>query len=406
MSNIVIGISSGIAAYKISDLIKKLIKSGHYINVIMTKNSVHLISPGKVEELTGNKVFLNLFEENFTPEKILDERKVDHIEVAKNADLFIVAPATANTTAKLAMGIADDFLTTAILATTAPVLICPSMNTNMWNHPATQKNLKQIQSFGYEILFPATGKLACGTHGRGRLPETQEIEQTVEMILSRKKILKGQKVIITSGGTTEPIDDARVITNRSSGKMGKALAEAAYRYGANTTFIRAERSVKSNLPIKQVTFTTSTDLEKILQHEVKNADIIFHAAAVSDFIPNKVDGKINSDKRLEIEFEPTRKIINKIKNINSKCILVAFKAVSTSDESEIKVKTDKLFKNSHADYIIVNNISRTDIGFESDENEVQILGNDGKIKFIPINSKEAIAREIVEKIFKTDQLSK
>jgi len=188
--------------------------------------------------------------------------------------------------------------------------------------------------------------------------------------------------------------------------MGKALAEAAYRYGANTTFIRSDRSIKSSHPIKQVIFTTSAELEEILLHEVKNADIIFHAAAVSDFIPNKVDGKINSDKRLEIEFEPTRKIINKIKNINSKCILVAFKAVSTSDESEIKVKTDKLFKNSHADYIIVNNISRTDIGFESDENEVQILGNDGKIKFIPINSKEAIAREIVEKIFKTDQLSK
>lgn len=393
MSHIVIGISSGIAAYKIEDLIIQLKKNGHDIQVIMTQNAVHLISPGKVEELTGHKVFLNLFEKNFVPEKILDRRKVDHIEIAKRADLFVIAPATANTTAKMASGLADDFLTTALLATTAPVLVCPSMNTNMWYHPATQRNLQLIQSYGYEILEPESGTLACGTHGIGRLPSIPMIVTKIEELLAQKKLLHGKKVVVTSGGTIEPIDDARVITNRSSGKMGKALAEAAYRAGADVTLIHAGHAVVSNLPINRISFHSSNDLSTILENELSDADILFHAAAVSDFTVRQSAGKIESSQAFDLHLVPAEKIIDKVKKWNKNILLIGFKAVSVPFN---KKNVIKLFQNAHADYVIVNDISRPDTGFESDTNEVLIVDKNGKTKKIAKAAKGKIAEEIIQ----------
>ncbi|PJE62016.1 bifunctional phosphopantothenoylcysteine decarboxylase/phosphopantothenate--cysteine ligase CoaBC [Candidatus Roizmanbacteria bacterium CG10_big_fil_rev_8_21_14_0_10_39_12] len=422
MSHIVIGISSGIAAYKSLDLIQLLKKDNHKIYVMMTKKAMHIVSPGKIEEITGYPVFVNVFEDSFSYEQILKRKKVDHIEVAKKADIFVVVPSTANTIAKFAAGLADDFISTSILATTAPVLICPSMNDKMWHHPATQRNLKTLTSFGYEIMMPDTGSLACGTDGIGRLPDVKKIKKEIEGILLRKKLLEGKRVLVTGGGTIEPIDDARVITNRSTGKMGKAIAEASYRYGARVTYLHAHNAEPSQLPIKNLIFTTSEDLQKSLINKLKDIDIVFHVAAVSDFTVKRVGKKLSSSVPHSITLSPTKKIINEIKKINPKITLIGFKAIAFPSEAVVKrghperVKrpkdpentwilrvaqndSQKLFTNADVDYVIVNDISRPDIGFETEENEVYIVSKDKKIKKIEKASKKDIAQKIIMHIF-------
>lgn len=414
MSHIVIGISSGIAAYKALDLIRLLKKDNHKIYVMMTQKAMHVVSPGKIEEITGYPVFVNLFEDSFSYEQILKSKKIDHIEVAKKADIFVVVPSTANTIAKFAGGLADDFISTSILATTAPVLICPSMNDKMWHHPATQNNLKILRSYGYEIMDPESGALACGTDGIGRLPDVKKIKKEIERILSRKKILEGKRVLVTGGGTIEPIDDVRVITNRSSGKMGKALAEMAYRYGADVTYLHAHSAEPSQLPIENLIFTTSDELQKSLINKLKDVDIVFHAAAVSDFSIDKINGKLSSNESHDIHLETTGKTINIIKKTNSKVLLVGFKAISCHPEEgttegssnenkrilkQVQNDSAKLFTDADVDYVIVNDISRPDIGFESSENEIYIISKDKKMKKIEKASKKDIAREIIMYIF-------
>jgi phosphopantothenoylcysteine decarboxylase/phosphopantothenate--cysteine ligase len=370
-----------------------------------------MLSPGKVEELTGNITYMNLFDDAFSYEQILRKRKVDHVELAKKADIFVIAPATANSIAKLASGIADDFMSTTVLATQAPVLVCPSMNNVMWYHPATQKNLNLLASYGYEVLTPEVGKLACGTDGIGRLPEMKVIAKATNEILDRAQLLAGKKVIVTAGGTEESIDDARVITNRSSGKMGLALAEMAYRYGAEVTLIHSQSSVISHLPITQESYTSVTELSSLLKKKLPKTDIVIHAAAVSDFTVKKVEKKLDSSVPHSITLSPTKKIINEIKKINPNVILVGFKAVSSighggnrpersrRTKESITDKTKKLFDDAGADYVVVNDISRADIGFESDENEVHIMGKEGLIKHIPKAPKREVAREILDAIF-------
>jgi len=398
MSNIVIGISSGIAAYKIVDLIEILLKKKHTVDVMMTQKASYMISPGKVEEMTGRQVYINLFEDNFSYERVLKRRKVDHIELAKHADVFVIAPATANVIAKMASGIADDFLTTSLLATHSPVLVCPSMNDVMWFHPATQHNLKTLESFGYEIFSPATGSLACGTEGIGRLQEPEDISHEIELILGRTQKLKGKKVLVTGGGTIEPLDDVRVITNLGSGKMGKALAEICYRYGADVTFIHSEQSVRSHLPINKIVFHSTNELAEIIEKEVKNADILFHTAAVSDFAADKYAGKIESSKGINVGLKPTPKIINKVKTWNPKIMLIGFKAITTNHEDEIKKQANKLLENAQADVVIVNDVSRHDIGFESNENEVYVVTPDKEITKLEKASKIHIAEELLKKL--------
>ena len=395
--NITICISSGIAAYKIIDLIKILKVKGHDITVIMTENATKMIAIKEVEKASGNKVFSKLFVSDFNYKKILESRKVDHIEVAKKTDLFIIAPATANTVAKLAQGITDDFLTTTISATTSPVLVCPSMNTNMWFHPATQKNIKTLMSYGYYVVDPESGDLACGTEGLGRLPKVENIAKEAEKILKTSKSLKGKKIIVTAGGTIEPIDSARVLTNRSTGKMGVAVAVECYRRGADVLLIRSESSITTHLPMKQITFQTAKDLEKIIKHEVLNYDTIIHSAAVSDFTTGKIEDKLDSVKPISLKLIPTKKIINEIKKWNPKIKLIGFKAVHGIDKDKIKTVVGKKFKDTDADYLIVNDISRNDVGFGTDDNEVYIFSKKGLVKKLRKTTKKEIAKEILNK---------
>ncbi|HRN70036.1 MAG TPA: bifunctional phosphopantothenoylcysteine decarboxylase/phosphopantothenate--cysteine ligase CoaBC [Candidatus Woesebacteria bacterium] len=394
---ITVGISSGIAAFKILDLIPLLKKQGHSIQVILTNSAQKMVSIKEVEKLTGNKVFTTLFEKDFDYKEVLKERKVEHIEVAKDTDLFVIAPATANIISKLAQGLADDFLTTTILATDKPILVVPSMNTNMWNHPATQKNLKIIQQYGYVVMTPDNGWLACGVQGVGRLPEVEETCAEIEIMSKNTSRFKGKKVLVTAGGTSEPIDSARVLTNKSTGKMGVALAETFYKQGADILLVRAENAVSTNLPIEQVSFVTFQDLYDILERRSLEFDIIVHAAAVSDYTVDQKRGKIDSSENLSLELLSTPKILNEIKKWNPRVQLIGFKAVHGIAE-DIFGSLDEKFETSQADFFIVNDISRKDIGFGTDENEVYVVSKDKKVTKIDKNSKKEVVKNIIDLI--------
>lgn len=395
---ITIGISSGIAAYKVLDLIKILQSKGHDISVILTRSASKMISVNELKKLTGNKVYSKLFDENFDYKQILKDRKVEHIEVATNSDLFIIAPATANTIAKLAHGIADDFLSTTILATNSPILVCPSMNTNMWFHPATQNNIHILKSYGYYVMDPENGDLACGTVGAGRLPIVENIAKETEIILSRAKSMKGIKVIVTAGGTIEPLDSARVLTNRSTGKMGIALADECFRRGAEVLLVRSAQSITSYFPFQQITFQSAKNLEDILKKKVKSFNYLIHAAAVSDFTIDTIDNKLNSANPVNLTLKPTKKIINEIKKWNPNIKLVGFKAVHGIHEEKLMSTIQKKFEENDADYIVVNDISRGDVGFGTDDNEVYIFSKNGSTQKIQKASKKEIANRIIEKI--------
>jgi phosphopantothenoylcysteine decarboxylase/phosphopantothenate--cysteine ligase len=313
MKTVLLGVCGGIAAYKTSELIRRL--RGAHINtvVIMTKSATAIIAPRELEKLSGNKVYTGLFPRNFNYKTTLRFRTVDHIKLAREASVFVIVPATANCIAKLAGGIADDFLTTTALAATCPVLICPSMNTVMWFHPATQRNIQTLRTYGYSILDPVEGTLACGDEGKGRLPPVDYIEKVILGYLNTTDDLKGKIVIVTAGGTTEKIDDVRYISNKSSGKMGVAIAESCYLRGANVILLRSETSVFPRYKMAEKEFETADDLEKLIKHYVPQADICIHAAAVSDFaLKQPLSGKTSSSHPLPLELTPRNKILDKI----------------------------------------------------------------------------------------------
>ena len=253
---VLIGVGSGIAAYKVLDLIKELKNEGLDIFVIMTQSAMKMISPSEFEKATGNKVCTDLFEENFNYKDVLEKRKVEHIELADRADLMVIVPATANLIGKLAYGLSDDFLTTTALAVTSPILVCPSMNVNMWNNPLVKQNVSLLRNNGYQIVEPSSGMLACGYEGKGRLEDVKIIKEEIIRQLNKTDSLKGKKVIVTAGGTIEKIDDVRYITNKSSGKMGVAIAEECYLRGAQVLLLRANRSETPRCIIPEKTFET------------------------------------------------------------------------------------------------------------------------------------------------------
>ena len=398
-TKILIGVTGGIAAVKIPDLVGHLIKRGADVDVIMTKSAVAILKPDIVEKITGHRVFTELFNDSFNPKDILSKRSVAHVELGQMADLFVIVPATANVIAKLATGIADDFLTTAALAATCPILVCPSMNVFMWNHPATQKNIEVLHRMGIHSFGPDSGMLACGYTGAGRLPRVESIEDEILRFLEKRDRLKGKKVIVTSGGTIEPIDDVRVITNKSSGKMGLALAESAFFHGADVLLLRSETSVGSRYGINEELFDTAADLRQKLAQHLSTADIVIHAAAVSDFkVKNPTRGKSSSNKPLSLELEPQMKILDSIKTVNLNIFLVAFKAEYDIPNGELIAIAQKRLQKANADMIIVNDVSPSDSGFQSDYNEVTIIKKDGKTIHVPRSFKSEIADRVIDAI--------
>lgn len=395
---VVVGVTSGIAAYKIIDLIYLLKRDGFNVIVTMTKSASLMLAPKEFEKASENKVYIDLFEENFDYKDVLKSRKVEHVRIADTADLVVIAPATANSIAKMSHGMADDFLTTVVLATQAPIMVCPSMNVHMWGNSFVQENVEKLKTKGICILEPTEGDLACGYHGKGRLPEPSTIYNEIKKILQKTTRLQGKKVIVTVGGTTEPIDDVRYITNKASGKMGVAIADECFLQGAEVLLVRSKTSVSSRYDIRQIVFGTADELEEILQKEVKKCDALFQTAAVSDFKVEKAIGKIPSDSKTTLRLTPRKKIIDQIKIWNSKIKLIAFKAVWGGTKEELIKQGQEKLQKSKADYVVVNDISKNDRGFGVDTNEAIIVSKN-KPEFIPLCLKTQVALEIVNCIF-------
>lgn len=397
---VVLGVASGIAAYKTVELVQLLKKDGFEVFVIMTQNAAKMVQPREFEIALGNRVYTELFEEGFDYKYILKNRKVNHIDLADKADIFVVAPATANIIAKIAHGMADDFLTTSILATQAPILICPSMNVHMWENPVVQNNTSELKKRGMRILEPEEGDLACGYKGKGRLAHIHHIRDEIHSVLKKKVQLKGKKIIVTAGATLEKIDDVRFITNKSSGKMGVAIAEECFYRGADVLLLRSVASVNPQAGVNEVEFETADDLEKLIKKYVGGYDVIFHTAAVSDFqIGNSKQGKVSSGQGRTLTIQPVKKIINEIKKRNPKIKLIGFKAVWGLRENEVSSISQKKIKDSNADAIVINDVSRKDTGFGVDTNEVYIVTKKGENKKIPLASKQEIAQGIVDFLF-------
>ncbi len=396
---VVLGVTSGIAAYKSIELVQLLKKEGAEVFVVMTESATKMIPASEFAKASGKKVNDSLFEENFNYKDILKLRKVDHIDLADKADVIVIAPATANVIAKLAAGIADDFLTTMILASNSPIVLSPSMNVHMWNNPVTQENLKRLKKRGYIIVPPEKGPLACGYEGPGRLPHVTAIKQEVMRQVAYSKSLVGKHILVTTGGTMEKIDDVRSITNRSSGKMGIAIAEECFLRGASVTLLRSVSSVTPRYLIKEEVFESTEDLAALVKRFVPSADILFHVAAVADFkLAEPRQGKTTSAESLDLHLKPQIKISNEIKKINPSVKLVLFKAEwGLSDEALIKRAKEKLAE-SNADAVIANDVSKADRGFSVDTNEVLLVTKNGKTVHLPLASKQKIANQVLEKL--------
>lgn len=393
---VVLGITSGIAAIKVQNLIPILKKEGVDVYVILTDHAKWMVDVKEIERVSGNKVYSSLFEEKFNPQKILKNHTVDHIDLADRADLLVVVPATANIIGKIAAGIADDFLTTAILATSAPVLLCPSMNSNMWANEIVQENLEKLRKRNFQIIPPVKGPLACGYEGEGKLPNVEDICTEILSLLKSAKYLKGKRILITAGGTYEPIDAVRGITNQASGKMGRAIAEEAYQEGATVLLVHSKTSVKSLYPIPEKIFQTSEELKNVIKKYILEYDYIFHTAAVSDYhLAQPLKGKVDSGKDLTLKLIPAEKIISQIKKWNSNIKLIEFKAVYRLNKNEMIEKAKEKLKEAHADFIAVNDVGRNGIGFGVDENEILLISKSGSATKLKKGTKKEIARKLL-----------
>lgn len=395
--NVIVGVSSGIAAYKTLDLIKLLKTEGLNCVVIMTRAATQMVDASDFEKESGNRVYVELFEKDFNYKNILKSKTVDHIALADSAGVFAVVPATANTIAKIASGFADDFLTTALLAATCPVIICPSMNTNMWNSSVVVENIKKLRDRGYRIVEPTVGMLACGYFGIGRLEEVEKIKEEVACAFKTAKSLAGKKVLVTAGATREKIDDVRFITNKSSGKMGVAIAEVLWQRGAKVKLLRAKSAVLPRFLMEQAEFETFEDLQTLISKEVKNYDVIVHAAAVGDFsVSGKVSGKIKSNEKVRINLEPRVKIVDSFKKLNPKIKVIVFKAEFSKNDEGLERAAKEFLAKGNFDVVVANDISKQDRGFDADNNEVVVVMGDKSVKKIPLASKQEVAGKIVD----------
>ena len=393
MNTILIGVSSGIAAFKALDVVRGLRKRGYRVVVLMTDSARKMVPEKDFEKASGNRVLSQLFPRNFNYKKVLKERKVEHIQLADEAAVLAILPATANIIANLAHGIAYDLVTTTALATRAPLLVFPSMNVNMWQNPATQENIRTLIRRGAIICEPDCGDLACGYIGKGRLPEPERIVEEIVKLAEKRKDLAGKRVIVTAGGTEESIDDVRVITNKSSGKMGIALAEECRKRGAQVTLIRARTEVEPSVFVKDIRVHSAEDMLLALKKRVKDADYVFHAAAVSDYTLRKRKGKLNSKKNVKLLLRPTPKIIDKIKRWNRRCMLVGFKA--EYGKKKMAASAHRLLLRSGADLIVANDISAHPFG--KDSSEMSLVRKKWMAR-LPLLPKPKIAEAIVDSL--------
>lgn len=388
---VVLGVTGSIAAYKIASLASALKKQHCDVQVIMTRNAAQFITPVTFETLTGNKCLIDTFDRNFTFE-------VEHISVAKKADLVLVAPASANVIGKLAHGIADDMLTTTILACKCPKLLSPAMNTAMYENPVVQDNLSILKKYGWEVIEPASGYLACGDTGAGKMPEPETLLSYIEQHLACEKDLLGKKVLVTAGPTQEALDPVRYLTNHSTGKMGYAIAHAASLRGADVTLVSGPVSIAPPPFVNLISITSAQDMFEAVSAHATEQDAIIKAAAVADYTPADVSSEKvkKKDGDMSIPLKRTTDILKYLgEHKHDGQFLCGF---SMETEHMLENSTAKLTK-KNVDMIVANNLKTTGAGFGTDTNVVTLITREGAEE-LPLMSKEEVAHQILNRIFK------
>ena len=388
--NIILGVSGGIAAYKSVELLRLLVKQGASVRVMMTKNAQWFVGPLTFEALSGQPVCTDLFEKN-------DDASIRHIQWAEAADAVVIAPATANIIGKLSGGIADDALSTFMLAVTCPVIVCPSMNTHMFESRAVQRNLETLRADGHFIIDPESGTLACGTTGPGRLPEPEDIVDRIAYYLSTKD-LKDKKILVTSGPTRESVDPVRFISNPSSGKMGLAVARAAEYRGGEVTLITGPTHLPDPNNVKIIRIQTAREMAQAVFENMEHSDIIIKTAAVSDYRPkDPATQKIKKEKgELVLYLERTQDILKEIGMRKKDQILVGFAA--ETENLEQHAETKRVEKN--LDIIVGNIVGEPSSGFGADTNKVTLFYKDGTQEPLPVMEKDAVAHILLDRILK------
>ncbi len=393
---ITLGVTGGVAAYKAAELVRRLQQDDFSVQVVMTRGAREFVTPLTFAALSGQKVITDLFAGTEASGDANLDSAIEHIAVAQRTDLLLVAPATADILAKFAQGIADDFLTTLYLASTAPVVVAPAMNVNMWNHAATRANLDVLRSRGVHVVSPDEGYLACGMVGAGRLAGQEQIVAAVREALRFKRDLEGQTVLITAGPTCEDLDPVRYITNRSSGKMGYAVAEAAARRGAKTILISGPTSLETPNGVQRIDVRTAEEMLRAVNENFERATIAIFAAAVADYRSAKAfDQKIKREKEpLMITLEPNPDIIATVARNKGDRLVVGFAA----ETERVAENARKKLTAKNADIIVANDVTAEGAGFDVDTNVVTLFSRDGRDLALPRMSKSEVAQRILDEV--------
>ncbi|HEX6437415.1 MAG TPA: bifunctional phosphopantothenoylcysteine decarboxylase/phosphopantothenate--cysteine ligase CoaBC [Candidatus Binatia bacterium] len=386
VTNVLLGVSGGIACYKAVELVRLLVNEQYAVQVIMTQGATQFVAPLTFQTLSGRPVATETF-------SLTQESEIGHINLADSADIFVIAPATANMIGKITAGIADDLLTTVLMATQAPVLIAPAMNIHMYENPILQENLRKLRRFGYEILEPDEGYLACGYEGKGRLPDPKVILEEIQRLL-KKKDLAGEKLVVTAGPSREPLDPVRYISNRSSGKMGYALARAAARRGADVVLVSGPTGLTPPPGVKLKAVNTAAEMRQAILDEYARCTAVIMAAAVADFHP----AEFSSDKikrqtgPLDLRLEPNPDILKELGQRKDGKLLIGFAA----ETRDLDSNAEKKLREKNLDMIVANDVTKEGSGFDGDTNIATIFDCRGATRVLPLMSKDELADQVFD----------
>ena len=394
---ITLGVTGGVAAYKAAELVRRLQQEGFSVQVVMTRGACEFVAPLTFAALSGQKVITELFGDSSGGEANL-ESAIEHIAVAQRTDLLLIAPATADIIAKFARGIADDFLTTLYLASTAPVVVAPAMNVNMWNHAATQENVEMLRARGVKIIEPAEGYLACGMTGPGRLAGQEDILAAVHEVFKAQRDLEGETILVSAGPTCEDLDPVRYISNRSSGKMGYAVAEAAARRGAKVVLISGPVNMETPAGVERIDVRSAEEMHRAVAERFPAASIAILAAAVADYRPVERRGeKIRkANAPLTISLEPTTDILAEVAKNKGRKIVVGFAA----ETDHVAENARKKLSSKNADLIVANDVTAEGAGFDQYTNVVTLFSRDGRDLALPKLPKSEVAQRILDEILR------
>lgn len=387
-SSIVLGVTGGIACYKAVELVRLIVKAGMAVRVIMTRGAMEFVTPLTFQTLSGHPVASETFD-------LTQESEIGHINLADSADLFVIAPATANIIGKIANGIADDLLTTVLMATQAPVLLAPAMNIHMYDNPILQENLLKLRRVGYHVMEPGAGFLACGYEGKGRLPDPEQIFEEMCRLL-KKKDLAGEKLLITAGPNREPIDPVRYISNRSSGKMGYAVARAALRRGAQVTLVSGPTALEPPAGARFLPVLTARQMLEAMQKEFPACSAVVMAAAVADYhVAEVADKKLKrGNGPLEIRLEPNPDILKLLGAAKDGKLMIGFAA----ETNDLIANAQKKLREKNLDMIVANDVTQEGSGFDGDTNVATLIDRTGATRSLPLMTKDELADKILDQL--------